>query len=686
MKKNLTVILFIISCCANSQVFTGSGGPIQNMGQETYFNLSVLGLSQAQLDNTFGVEEVCIQIIHPAVEELSVFLQSPSGTKVELTDGHSCKGANYTSTCLNASAATSITLATAPYAGTYKPTGFFGRFHNGQAGNGTWKLIIKDYLAFVNSGNLINWSIKFGTAPVPSMSFTSSDLPIVVINTNTQSISDFKILADMGIIYNGVGVRNYMTDPLNNYNGKARIRLRGHSSKNFAKKPYAVETSDAAGIDLPVSLLGMPEESEWALLAMYQDKSLLRIPLTYELSRQMGHYAARSKYVELVINNEYQGVYALVEKIKRDSCRVDISKLTPLENTSPGITGGYIFKIDRADEPGWTSLLAGDASNNAHFFYQYVYPSDSDITVPQKDYIKSFVDSFETTMSAPYFANPWIGYQKYIAGASFIDYFIINELSKNVDAYRLSTYLYKNNISKGGKLHIGPVWDYDLAWHNCNYGNTFDPNGWQYQVADLTYPTPVWWKQFMTDTTFTNSLYCRWTQLRQGALSDANIYSLVDGYALALNESQQRNFTQWPILGAYISPNPQNQAGATYQSEVNDLKTWLGSRLGWLDWAIQGHCPIIGIEENSFDKIVSVYPNPSNGLFNVQCLMANGDPLVMNDEALTISIYNVLGENVFTSLLNDQTLAINLTSQPQGIYSWQIRSGHMLKAGKVIIQ
>lgn len=684
MKKLITIVFLIFCFNCKSQVFTGTGGPIQNNGVETYYDLPVSGLTATQLDNFFGIEEVCINIVHPAVEELYIYLESPAGIRVELAQGNSCKGVNYAGTCFNNTSPT-ITLATAPYSGDYKPIGYLGRLNNGGNANGTWRLIVKDYLAFVNSGTLVQWSIQLGNSPPSAIAFTSSDLPIVVINTNNQVIADTKILTNMGIIYNGAGQRNYLTDPMNNYNGNARISLRGNSSKYFEKKPYSIETCDAAGADFLASLLEMPMESEWNLIGMYQDKSLMRIPLTYDLARKMGNYAARYKMVEVIINNEYQGVYAFMEKLKRDENRINIPKLSPTENTAPAITGGYIIKIDRTDEPGWTSLHPGDATGNSHFYYQYVYPKHDSITIPQKDYIKSFVDSFENVMNSPgFYADPWVGYQKYIDLASLVDYFILNELSKNVDAYRLSTYLYKKKITSGGKLHIGPVWDYDLAWHNCNYSNSFDPAGWQYQLTDTMHPTPIWWSKFMQDINFTNALYCRWTQLRQNVLSNANLYAYVDSFALALNESQQRNFTQWPILGAYIFPNPQNQANASFQNEVIDLKNWIAGRTIWLDVAITGVCPPIGVNEYILASDVVISPNP----FHVSTTF---EVHIIKEAHVSLKIIDVLGKEI-AMLIDEHTPAgpLKITfdkgQNPAGIYVYQLKINNILKTGKVIIQ
>ena len=661
----LCFLLVSTSFVMEAQVYSGTGGSIQDNGQFNYFNLSVSGLSPNNLDGTFGLEEVCIDLNHPVTQELYIYLQSPSGIMVELTAGSSSNGSNFTGTCFNNSASASVTLGTAPFSGTFRPVGYLGRVNNGQAGNGTWSLIVHDYLAFVNAGTVNSWSLKFGNNPAAAVSFSSSNLPLVTINTSGTAISDSKILVDMGITDNGVLQRNQVSDAWNNFNGKASIHERGHTSRSLEKKSYSLELRDPANADLSVSLLSMPSESDWDLIAPYQDKSLIRMPLTYDLFRKMGHYSSRNKTVELILNNEYQGVYSLVEKPKRDKNRVDISKLSATDNSFPAITGGYILKIDRSDAAGWYSLLQGNCPTNTHFYYQYVYPKDSDITVPQKNYIKTVLDSFETVMNSSYYSDPIKGYEKYIDVQSFIDFFIINELSKNVDAYRLSTFLYKDNVTKGGKIHMGPLWDYDIAWHNCDYGNAFSPMGWQYQIQDTTSPSPTWWGRLMADNNFVNKLYCRWQTLRQTTLNTNNLYTYIDSSVTALTESEPRNFTEWPVLGAYIFPNPQSQVGATYSSEVNDLKSWIWDRTAWMDANIIGSCQNIGISEKALTPIgIQTFPNP----FRNNLTVTYNVPETAN---VKLEIVNVLGEQV--QLLIDQTK--NTGSYVESINTQQLSAG-----------
>lgn len=206
--------------------------------------------------------------------------------------------------------------------------------------------------------------------------FTSSDLPIIVINTNNVNIPDTpKIAAHMGIIYNGEGVRNYLTDPYNNYNNKIGIELRGSTSMNFPQKSYSIETRDVNGLEHDTVVLGMPEENSWILYAPYNDKTCLRNVLTYALSNKMGNYAARTRYCELVLNGQYMGIYVWMEKIKRDSMRVDISKLKETDTIGDQLTGGYIIKIDKPNgsggNDGWNSLYQSSLNKNIRFLYDY---------------------------------------------------------------------------------------------------------------------------------------------------------------------------------------------------------------------------------------------------------------------------------------------------------------------------
>ena len=426
----------------------------------------------------------------------------------------------------------------------------------------------------------------------PPLIFTSSNLPIVMINTNNQNILDSaRIICDMGIIDNGFGNLNSINDTFNDYNGKISIEYRGSSSQSFPKKPYGFETQDSLGNNNNVSLLGMPIENDWILYAPYTDKSLMRNFLTFDLGRKMGNYCSRTVYCELVINGDYQGVYILMEKIKRDKNRVDIADLDSDDLNGDSLTGGYIVKIDKFTGSGgsnWQSNFPNLGGGST--FIQYHYPEGPALHPIQKNYIENFVDSFENALSGPNFNDTLIGYSKYIDVNSFIDLYIINELSRNIDGYRLSTYMYKDRDDNGGKLTMGPLWDYNLAFGNANYCNGELTAGWEVDDGGqgCAWNNPFWFERLLEDSNYVNKLKCRWEYLRVNSFHKDSIFNFIDSLALYLDDASDRNFQRWDILGTYVWPN--FYVGNTYQDEIGFLKNWIEFRLVWIDNNLLGNC------------------------------------------------------------------------------------------------
>lgn len=455
-------------------------------------------------------------------------------------------------------------------------------------------------------------------AACAQVSFSSSNLPIIVINTNGQTIVDEpKITADMGIIFNPGGARNNLTDPYNNYNGKIGIEIRGSTSQDFPKKQYGIELRDGTGASIDASLLGLPKKDDWVLFAPYNDKSLMRDVLAYKLGRDLGRYASRFRYCEVVLNGQYQGIYVLLEKVKRDKNRVNIDKLDPVEITGDVLTGGYIVKIDKIEGSGgqgWTSGFAPpNRKGSQTTYFQYDYPKQEDITPEQKAYIQGYIGSFETTLAGPDFKDPSAGYAKFIDVDSFVDYFIANEVTRNPDAYRLSTFMYKRKDSDGGKLFMGPIWDFNLGFGNVNFCAKDKPEGFIIYYNRICpedgWLIPFWWDRLFEDPAFKAKVVARWTSLRGGVYQNTRVMNFIDSVASVLNvESQQRNFQRWPVLGQYVWPNA--FIGNTFDSEVSFLKDWTTKRLAWIDANIQGI--VTGVvpskEEDSFQFVA--HPNP----------------------------------------------------------------------------
>mgnify|MGYP001627210331 CR=1 FL=1 len=406
-------------------------------------------------------------------------------------------------------------------------------------------------------------------------------LPIMVINTLGQTIvDDPRIVCDMGIIYNGPGMQNCIFDPLNDYNGKISIEFRGSTSQGFPKKPYGFSTIDTSGNNLNVSLLGMPPENDWTLLNPYNDKTFMRDVLIHDLARSMGWYSSRCHYVELVINGQYQGVYVLMEKIKQDKNRVNVAKLTSSMNSGDSLTGGYVFKIDKItgnSGGGWNTSQGVSIQNHD--------PKWNVITPVQKQYLQNYINNFESVLWSQGANNPSNGYRSMANVFSFIDFFILNEISNNIDGYRLSTYISKDRNSQCGRFSMGPFWDFNLSFGNANYCNGYPTTGWQmYQGCGDG--SSKWIDRMLQDQWFRNMMHCRWNELRQDLLSTTNILARIDTYANYLREASVRDSTRWQTIGTYVWPNA--WIANSWQGEIDSMKYWLISRLNWIDGAMYG--------------------------------------------------------------------------------------------------
>ena len=512
-------------------------------------------------------------------------------------------------------------------------------------------------------------------SPDSIFDFTSSNLPIFIINTNGQPIpSDEKIEADLGVIYSGEGVRNFLTDPYNHYNGKIGIEIRGSTSQMFPKKSYAIETRDSLGDDLDFPLLNFPSESDWVLYAPYSDKSLIRDVLAYKLSNLMGHYASRFKFCEVVLNGDYVGIYVLLEKIKRDKNRVDIKKLEPADSTGDALTGGYIVKIDKFDgenNDGWISPFPPFEGAWQRIPYQFHYPKPDSITPAQKMYIQNYISQFEALMFSSGYNHPDSGYYNLIDMASAIDYVLINELAKNVDSYRLSFFMYKDRNSVNDNLFFGPVWDYNISFGNADYYDGGYSDGWMMDFLSTNqeflnydnFQVPFWWKKIFNETVFQNSVNSRWRELQPLIFNSNFINGFIDSLVIHLDESQQRNFERWQILGTYVWPN--FFIGQTYEEEINFLKSWIQERLQWLGNNMIG-TPTEIHYENYIDKDFTLfqnYPNPFNPQTKIKyTIPASPQSLPSQGREAKQGWFTVL--KVFDVLGNEIATLVNTNLEP----------------------
>lgn len=523
---------------------------------------------------------------------------------------------------------------------------------------------------------------------IAQVNFTSSNLPIFIINANSTIIDDPKVVANLTIINNNNGQRNYISDSTTDYNGRIGIELRGQTSQLlFDKKSYGFETWDSNNEDLSVSLLGLPEESDWILYGPFSDKTMIRNVLIYELSNQIGRYASRTKYCELVLNGEYQGIYVLMEKIKRDKNRVNIAKLNPDEITPPDISGGYILRLDKYNENDQNLFHSAFTDANVLMQYQVIYPKNDNLQPEQFQYIQNFMYDFEAALRGDDYQNPDIGFRKYIDVNSFVDFLLLNELGRNPDAYRISTYFHKEHDDNGGKLKMGPAWDFNLAMGNANFCLGGESTGWvlNYNQAcpDDYWLLGYWWDRLLTDKAFSAQVAERWKTLRQTTFKVDTIHQMIDDYANQLNEAQNRNFQKWDILNEWIWPN--NYVGGTYQNEVDYLKDWFGKRVAWMDKNIDEISA--QVQSSSSTPEFKIYPNPFH------------DKLIIEIQKETkgvanLILFNFMGQKIMSldfdiksGIANELEMPSHITSQlSSGLYYYvfeingmQMYSGQLMK-------
>ena len=423
---------------------------------------------------------------------------------------------------------------------------------------------------------IIAFLLVFVTFSVTAQTFTDSNLPIVVIETDGgANIPDEpKVPGTMKIIWHQDGSRNYMSDIDNseflNYDGRIGIERRGSSSQTMLnKKPYAVETREDDDItNRNVSILGMPEENDWVLNSLAFDQTGMRDVLAYELSNRLGQYASRSVYCEVVINGDYKGLYVFMEKIKPDKWRVNIEKMDQTCNQYPEVTGGYITKADKTtggDPVAWTMQGYGGGwwGNSTDFIHHY--PKPDDITNAQNNYIHGVFTNLASV--ANQHNTSASGITSVIDIPSFVDFMMIAEFSSNVDVYSLSTFFHKDRM---GKLRAGPVWDYNLAFGYDAFGNRSKYDVWQFNNQDNN--GPKFWKDLFDTSLFRCYLAKRWFELTEPGqpLNYDFVCSRMDEIDDWITEAIARDNQRWNQMSQH----------AQY---VEDMKNWLQLRINWLN-------------------------------------------------------------------------------------------------------
>lgn len=376
-----------------------------------------------------------------------------------------------------------------------------------------------------------------------------SNLPIVILKIDGEVTQYKDFMNSQEIIYEDVEPytdgeilvldnsnpekENYLTDsPV--YTSNMKIKKRGHTSYYYDKPQYLMKMFDDNGLENKTEILGMGEGDSWILNGSMADKSMMRNYLSYRIASEVGGSAMAPdcKYCEVLLETEsgyeYQGVYLLMETVVRGENRVNIDKSKDGESYT-----SYIVRRDRFTNFDVMLDTYGRLSGLSQEWIGVKYPAAQKITEEMQQYIEN---DFSRTEQIIYSEDEGVfkAYDKYIDVDSFVDYFLINEFFGNYDAGEHSTYMYKNS---GGRLYIGPVWDFDQAMNNY-YAD-------EMEASTLAFQTKPFFEQLSKDTRFINCLKERYSELRKGPLSEEHVFAVMDETKQYLTSAREREWYRW---------------------------------------------------------------------------------------------------------------------------------------------
>ena len=388
-------------------------------------------------------------------------------------------------------------------------------------------------------------------------------LPIVYIDTNGQEVvsKDDYITAEINV-FGGLDLENI--EPTN-----VNIRGRGNSTWwggyfEMVKKPYQIR------FDEKQEVLGMPGDKRWVLLAEFFDKSLVRNKISYDMGLMSRFdYSPTGKFVEVILNGDSQGTYLLAQKVEESNDRVNIGddgfliEMDQRQRTDPDDVyfEPPIFRNKIAQKYWWTDTVFNIKEPNIE------YGSE------ELSYIENHINAFESVLFGSNFSDPNNGYRSYIDVDSFVDWYLIHEIGKSVDAYGFASVFFHHE--PGGKIKMGPIWDFDLSYGNADYANSYPNNA--FSPEGTTISGHPWFERLLQDTYFRDKVNERYAYYYD---NKDFFLDKIDSYVDLIDDSQRQNYEIWQTLG-FVDWN-RFTVFETYEEEINYLKTWLDIRMTWL--------------------------------------------------------------------------------------------------------
>lgn len=437
----------------------------------------------------------------------------------------------------------------------------------------------------------------------------SSNLPVVIIESLSGTTIEYD--AWQQVKFCTCTPPEVAGDSIEDYNGYAKAAGRGNSSKDFKKTQFKVELQDENGDGADFELLGFPKEEDFIFYGPELDKTLMKNYLAYNIGRGSGEYASRTQFVEIfsmedgqpLSQDDYRGVYLMVEKQKRDKNRIDIEKV---DDEDP--SGGYILVYDN-DNFDWNETVVGPFSNFG-MDQPFVLKEPKELTNAQRDYLNKYLNDFMQSLTS----DNWLdlpeeqNYKSFIDEESFIKYLLAVEITKNPDGYRGSTYLHKD---KQGPLQMGPMWDYNEAFGMCcGYpidgwqregesidgiagGSAISPNGFRFLICedqercqvDASDGISFWYRRMWQDPSFRNQTSAIWKDLRAGDWSDEAIAGIFNSAKDQLDQGAVvRNYDTYADI--LLEGMPATDGRKLWKNETDRIETWLFERLHWMDEAL----------------------------------------------------------------------------------------------------
>lgn len=386
-----------------------------------------------------------------------------------------------------------------------------------------------------------------------------SNIPTIYIETfNKQSVTSKTTYIYATMIYvSGTDTVRY---------DSMQIRGRGNSTWGLVKKPYRIKFKESTKF----LGKGYAKNKSWTLLANHGDKSLLRNAVTGQMGEFLGlPFNPAAHFVDLVMNGTYLGNYQVSDQVNVDSKRVEIFEQDYIATDVSDITGGYLLEID-----GFATSEPQYFRTSKNLLVTIKSPDEDYINSTQKSYIKDHLNNFESLLFGNNFTDPTNGYRPMLDSATVIPWYIATELSANVDGF-WSTYIYKEKNDP--KIYFGPLWDYDIAYNNCN------------RSGDVTYAsmvdagfgddlTKVWVKRFIKDPWFNKAVNDAWKKKIDEGLEDY-LCNYIDSMAEVIDASQQLNYKRYTINARAYN---EIYLYSTYSDYIDQLKSFIREHASYL--------------------------------------------------------------------------------------------------------